>query len=484
MRHPVPGNRPAGGQPAHAPPLQSLPFPLDELLDRMAEAGVRAVRFFPGHLKFPIEDWALGPILEVLEEGRVPVFFDPTPQLRATDRDMTDWDALVRICKAHPKLPVIATEQRMYWYDRTWYPALEACDNLHIELSPFWMYKGIEFVCREYGADRLIFGTRLPVRDAGTTIAQLQYAEVSEQEKQAIAGGNLRRLLAEALPGREPVPQAKREPVKLPPPDPAKGKWYLAMREAQEPFEGEVLIDTHTHIGLGAPYFLPDSEPEELVHQLDRHGFQKMLTFAFAGLMGDWTWGNDFAHQAARQFPGRILPLAAVNLWNEAEMVKEMTRCCDELGFWGVKLHPWWNQYPEAGEHVRRCCEFVHERGLIIVNHYWGPPQLLDELASEFPNAWMITGHLTLDDGYCRVVNRHENVYVGSCLPILRGEVEAAVSRLDVDKILFGSDVPDLPIPLGFGSILYARIDDEAKRKIMGLNAQRLLELVAKNRSQ
>jgi len=465
-----------------APPVQSLPYPPDELPQQMARAGVRTVWMFPGHLEYTLSEWSLRPILQALEQARVPLFIDPSPNLANSGRDLTDWDAMVRLCLDHPQLPVVATEFRMYWPSREWLSALAAAPNLHIELSPFWSYGGIEFVCREFGADRLIFGTRLPVREAGGTIAQLQYAEVSDEDKLAIAGGNLRGLLAAALPDQAPAEAPAVPNISAPPaPEADKGAMYLAIRQAAEPFEGEVLIDIHSHIGFGAPYFIDASGPPDLVRQLQRHGFDKLVTFAFAGLNADWTWGNDVAHEAMRQYPETILPLAAVNLWDADEMTAEMRRCCDELGFWGVKLHPWWNDYPETGENVRLACEFCHERGLLLTNHFWGPASVLDNYAREFPNAKLITGHLVMDDEYCAVVNRHPNVYVCTCLPIYRPDLMTAVGKLNPDKVLFGSDVPDLPIPTGFGTVLYARLADELKRKIMGLNAQRLLAQVAPN---
>jgi len=462
-----------------APPVQSLPWPLAELPEQMAGAGVRAIRLFPGHLHFTLEDWNLHEILEVLEAQRVPVFIDPTPVLVAPGRDLTDWDAMVRLCNAHPGLPVIATEFRWYWPNRTWWAAMEAAPNLHLEVSPLWSYGGIEFCCRECGPERLLFGTRLPVREAGATVAYLQYAEVSDEEKLAIAGGNLRLLLSEALPDYARPESGGEASSRTPPPD--QGSLYLAVREAREPLKGETLIDIHSHIGYGAPYWHPGSEPQDLARQLHRYGFSKFVTFAFTGLNADWTWGNDFAHQAMLRFPDLILPLAAVHLHDEAEMVAEMERCCDELGFWGVKLHPWWNGYPENGPHIRTACAFCHERGLILTNHGWGPAEILDRYATEFPNAKLITGHLAYDDTYAEVVNKHDNVYVCTCLPILRWELERAVGKIDTDKLLFGSDLPDLPLSLSMGPVLYARIDDDVKRKIMGLNAQRLLDEVEGN---
>ena len=41
--------------------------PLETLLDRMREAGVRAVKLFPGHYTFGLNEWCVGDLLETLE---------------------------------------------------------------------------------------------------------------------------------------------------------------------------------------------------------------------------------------------------------------------------------------------------------------------------------------------------------------------------------------------------------------------------------
>jgi predicted TIM-barrel fold metal-dependent hydrolase len=463
---------------AWAPPAQSLPWRPEELPARLSEAGVRAVWLFPGQLHFTLREWNLHPLLEALEAQRVPLFLDGSPTLADSPRDVTDWDGVVSLCRDHPDLPVIATEFRMYWLSRQWYAALEAAPNLRLELSPFWAYQGLELICREFGSHRVLFGTRLPVREAGGTVAQLQYAEIDDAAKRDIAGDNLRRLLAGALPGSAERPPA---PPRAAPAAAERGSLYHAIREAAEPFEGERLVDIHSHLGPGSPYFLPDSTPAEVMAQVRRHGFEKIVGFAFAGLNADWRWGNDVAHAAMREHPDLLLPLAAVHLWDLGEMEEEMRRCCDERGFWGVKLHPWWNGYPETGPNVRAACAFCHERGLILTNHYWGPPEMLDACARDFPNARLITGHLVSEDAYVEVANRHANVFVCTCLPVQRPDLTAAVRKLDPGKLLFGSDIPDLPLPSGFGPILYADLPDETKRRILGLNALELLAGVAPN---
>jgi predicted TIM-barrel fold metal-dependent hydrolase len=49
------------------------------------------------------------------------------------------------------------------------------------------------------------------------------------------------------------------------------------------------------------------------------------------------------------------------------------------------------------------------------------------------------------------------------------------VQRFGASKILFGSDFPDLDTSLNLGPLLTAKISDEDKRLILGLNMERIL---------
>jgi predicted TIM-barrel fold metal-dependent hydrolase len=53
--------------------------------------------------------------------------------------------------------------------------------------------------------------------------------------------------------------------------------------------------------------------------------------------------------------------------------------------------------------------------------------------------------------------------------------IERFVRELGAERVLFGSDIP-LPEPAAaLGRIAYARISEEAKRKILGLNIKQFL---------
>ena len=180
------------------PRSRELPKP-HNLIVQALENDVRAIRLFPRQYFFPLAEWCVGALLDELEEHRIPTFIDPDPDFVNYGSDNFDWDKISEVCMNHPGLPVILSAGRFRTSNRTLYQLLEKHKHLRIELSGYWLYRGIEFICREFGAGRLIFGTRMPVRDPACTIAMVNYAEISDEEKRLIAGDNLRKLMKEAI---------------------------------------------------------------------------------------------------------------------------------------------------------------------------------------------------------------------------------------------------------------------------------------------
>ena len=180
------------------PASKELPKP-GELIPEMIARGVRVAKLFYGSYSFPISEWCIGELLAEMEAHRVPTFLDPNFEFDTWEMDKSDWDGVDALCRAHPGLPVILSEARFRSSNRLLYHLLERRPNLHIELSGYWAYHGIEFITREFGANRLIFGTRMPVRDPACAIGQMAYSDISDEDKKLIAGDNLRKLLAEVV---------------------------------------------------------------------------------------------------------------------------------------------------------------------------------------------------------------------------------------------------------------------------------------------
>lgn len=175
------------------PPVPDELSPPEALVGEMKKFNIRAARLFPLQFHFDLDDWCMGEVFETLSHHRIPVIIDYfEPFVPHADR--VDWKAVLEVCRRYPDLPVIVTEFR-FRTNRRLYQALDSCSNLFIELSALWLFKAVESICRKFGAERLLFGTRLPIRDPSCALGMVNYAMVSEEEKEMVASKNLRRLL-------------------------------------------------------------------------------------------------------------------------------------------------------------------------------------------------------------------------------------------------------------------------------------------------
>jgi predicted TIM-barrel fold metal-dependent hydrolase len=163
-----------------------------QFVGRMLGQGVKAARVFPTLHGFPMSEWLIGDVLSELERHAVPLFIDYGNQ-HWSDK-FTDWDQVYTTCTDHPGLPVILVHEGLATL-RMVLALFGKCHKLHIELSYYQPGSVIELVCSEFGPERLIFGSGMPVYDPGLPISLVAYSRVDRDAKEAIAGGNLRRLL-------------------------------------------------------------------------------------------------------------------------------------------------------------------------------------------------------------------------------------------------------------------------------------------------
>jgi predicted TIM-barrel fold metal-dependent hydrolase len=425
---------------------------------------VGALFFFTGQYRINLSDWSLDELLEPLADARVPVFIVPDvigPGAATMDR--TDYDAVVALCRRWPALPVIVSEFRIRHSQRTLYRALDACPNLRVELSGYWLYHGVEYIARRWGSERLLFGSNWPTFGPHMTLATLSCAEIEDEDKRKIAGGNLRDLIAwcgTEHPEVEPTPPADE---------------FVQFGRTGERPEEMLFDDCHGHLGgHGCSYHLPDCDLESTVREMERLGDRRACVFCFTGVTSDECFGNDIVADAVRRHPDRFIGFTMLNPHRgRQEMLRELERCA-ALGLRGVKLIPYYQGYPADGPLIEVACRWAHEHKQIILNHHWGSPAHLEKLLSTYPDACFINGHTTL--AFAELMERYPNLYICSCPLLGPRECEEVVARIGADRLLFGSDLQDLPIAWGLGPILFARLPAEQKRMILGGNLRRLLE--------
>jgi hypothetical protein len=171
------------------PDTAELPRPVEHL-PALIRLGVRGARLYPKSHNFSLADWCAGELLAAMERHRLPLSIDLAE---------TTWEDLHGVCAAHPGLPVIVTRVN-YRHERVLYPLFRHHPRLHVEISLFQGHRGIEEVVDRFGPERLLFGSGLPFYTPGAPVVMVVRADVGDVARRAIAGGNLRRLMAEVRP--------------------------------------------------------------------------------------------------------------------------------------------------------------------------------------------------------------------------------------------------------------------------------------------
>jgi Amidohydrolase len=157
--------------------------PVETLIRQMRDQQIRALWMFPDEHRYFCDELTWGDQLAVYADRRIPVF------VRAS------LDKVAQLLRSFPNLIVVTGSQGSNPLDRYAWPLVEKFPNLVFETSGYLVDAGIEEFCRRYSADRLIFGSGYPDNSSGAAMLALARAEISDAQRQAIAGDNLCRLL-------------------------------------------------------------------------------------------------------------------------------------------------------------------------------------------------------------------------------------------------------------------------------------------------
>jgi hypothetical protein len=164
-----------------------------QLVEQMRENGVRALCAWPAEHKYLLNATTFGPLFEETIVRRIPLFFD----LAEGGSTEKGWSRVSKLLREFPHLTLVAINQSVWGQDHFFRPLIERYPNLFIETSHYELAHGLRDFYRRYGADRWLFGTAYPKRYMGGAVLQLLHADIPAPAVEAVAGGNLRRLLRE-----------------------------------------------------------------------------------------------------------------------------------------------------------------------------------------------------------------------------------------------------------------------------------------------
>ena len=250
----------------------------------------------------------------------------------------------------------------------------------------------------------------------------------------------------------------------------------------------ELIVDAHAHLGPWNNFFIRRGGwADAMVESMDACGIDMAIIAPHVAIGPDERLGNQQAFEAAARYPDRLVAYVVVNPNRGAEAVEAEILFWEREGIKAFKIHPALHKYPASGANYHPVYEYADEHGLPVLSHCWdgdphGAPSVVAGLAEKYPRAKFIIGHAasswSIIETGCAEIERRDNVYLdltGS--PLWYGALEYLVSHAGAERILFGSDNPFLDPRGPLGRVLLARISDEDKRRILGLNAKELFGL-------
>jgi hypothetical protein len=154
---------------------------------------MRGVRLFPKSHHFQLSPWVIGGLCEWCISHAIPLFLWHVE---------IDWDPAHSLASAFPKLRIVIETQwqKILYHNRNLFSLLEACGNVVVESSNFIGQDFVTYLVKNWGAERLLFGSFLPVNDPNTMLGMIMDSDISKEEKLLIAGGNARAMVAGVKP--------------------------------------------------------------------------------------------------------------------------------------------------------------------------------------------------------------------------------------------------------------------------------------------
>ena len=245
------------------------------------------------------------------------------------------------------------------------------------------------------------------------------------------------------------------------------------------------VIDMHSHVGNESAVGMV-ADPDLYVSILDAAGVDRAPVSCL--FYGDVSRCNDETAAFVARNPDRFMGVAFVTPHYPEEAIGEMERAFGVLGMVFLKLYPSYVRKPIDDEVYAPILEWCDDRSVIVKSHTeymagsntYTDPARFAGLARTYPNIrWILAHSGNVREGQLRAVasaKSSRSIYLETCSSWGdHGTIERLVEGAGADRVLYGSDMPLMDARMQIGRIATADISDEAKQRVLGLNAMDLL---------
>lgn len=244
-----------------------------------------------------------------------------------------------------------------------------------------------------------------------------------------------------------------------------------------------MVIDTHTHIGIGEKLddtFQVDQSLHLLLEQMEEAGVDKSVVVPVA--YDDYEFGIQEIRQAVTAHPDRLIGYARAHMRDEERALEQVRRAFEEYDFRGMKLHPW----QDGGFPTRALMDLLSEFQRPLLLHTQPQMEAIDSfahLALAYPKVPVIMGHMggfgVYRPGFVKLcaldASRIPNLYLDTARVFDHTWIAMAAEICGAEKILFGTDACAVHPATTLKQIELCHLPDADRELILAGNAARLL---------
>ena len=433
---------------------------IERFAAQMEEGRTRALRFVNVGGRLTLDQCA--PVVQAVRRLKpfILVKWGETPA-----RDILDFAALF------PDVPLLLT-------DLIWGCAIGAFDamrqrpNVLMETSWWHTWEGVALAVKHFGAERVLFGTGYRSHNSAA-IAALTQAEISKEQRELIAHGNLDRLTGLATEERAVAGSS-------------------GNRLWQRCLEGKPLgvdiVDAHGHLGPSAGYVLEYQDERaqisSVLRVMDKLGERTMIFSGLQALHGSPADGNDLVRDLIKPHAGRFSMYAVFNPFYAADLLPRLDGWFADPQVVGFKLLCGYWKAPVTDARFEPMWEYADRHRLPVLMHSWNgemdSPAMARGIVSRRRDLSLLLGHSGGGDEGRReaeaLAAEFPNVFLETCGSFCATRRwEDTLKAVPVSQVVYGTDAAAHDIHWELGRLLSLDVSEEVLVPILGQNMRRIL---------
>jgi len=163
-------------------------------LQRLVDVGMRGVRLYPSFHNYPLDSAFVDDLCHTAVECQVPVMIPTRPMMNWRFKPLAI-ESIGPVAERHPRTTIILSGPNYLVEFQAVIRLMKQYSNVVFEISCLQGFNSVAKIVQQVGGDRVLFGTGAVLNYPACNVAKLQNADISEDERLALASGNAARLL-------------------------------------------------------------------------------------------------------------------------------------------------------------------------------------------------------------------------------------------------------------------------------------------------